>query len=87
MAPCSSHLVCLPSESVLWCACASTLLPQLSEEARLAGGSWQPLIPEEHPGIAEVKWCRWGRGQWQGKRASHFVLPNASQHGMVNTAM
>ncbi|PRW56079.1 NUDIX hydrolase domain-like [Chlorella sorokiniana] len=36
-------------------ACARA---ELSEEARLAGGSWQPLIPEEHPGIAEVKWCR-----------------------------
>lgn len=31
---------------------------ELSEEARLAGGAWEPLIPEGHPGIAEVKWCR-----------------------------
>lgn len=31
---------------------------RLSEEARLAGGSWEPLLPVGHPGIAEVKWCR-----------------------------
>ena len=31
---------------------------RLSEEARLAGGTWEPLLPEGHPGIAEVKWCR-----------------------------
>lgn len=33
---------------------------ELSEEARLAGGTWVPLMREGHPGIPEVKWCRWG---------------------------
>lgn len=37
-------------------ACARS---ELSEEARLAGGTWELLVPEGHPGIAEVKWCRW----------------------------
>lgn len=23
----------------------------------LAGGKWLPLLPPEHPGLAEVKWC------------------------------
>ena len=36
-------------------ACARA---ELSEEARLAGGAWLPLLPEGHPGIAEIKWGR-----------------------------
>ncbi len=31
---------------------------ELSEEARLRGGSWHPLLPDGHPGILEAKWCR-----------------------------
>ncbi|KAI3436829.1 hypothetical protein D9Q98_006239 [Chlorella vulgaris] len=31
---------------------------EMSEEAQLAGGTWVPLMPEGHPGIPEVKWCR-----------------------------
>jgi len=34
-------------------ACARA---ELSEEARLKGGSWHSLLPPEHPGLAEVKW-------------------------------
>jgi hypothetical protein len=33
---------------------------EMSEEAQLAGGTWVPLMPEGHPGIPEVKWCRCG---------------------------
>ena len=28
-----------------------------SWQAYLLGGKWQPLLAEDHPGIAEVKWC------------------------------
>ena len=35
-------------------ACAAA---ELSEEARLAGGRWVELVPPEHPGIGETKWC------------------------------
>lgn len=35
-------------------ACAAS---ELSEEARLAGGEWIPLLPEGHRGISELKWC------------------------------
>ncbi|CAK0779473.1 hypothetical protein CVIRNUC_004783 [Coccomyxa viridis] len=31
---------------------------ELSEEAHLSGGEWVELLEPEHPGIAEVKWCR-----------------------------
>jgi len=31
---------------------------ELAEEARLAGGTWHALLPDEHPGILESKWCR-----------------------------
>lgn len=31
---------------------------ELSEEAHLAGGAWHPLLPEGHPGFAEIKWGR-----------------------------
>lgn len=34
-------------------ACARA---ELSEEARLAGGAWQRLLPPGHAGLAEVKW-------------------------------
>lgn len=44
-----------PRKHASWQACARA---ELSEEAHLEGGTWQPLVPEEHPGIAEVKWCR-----------------------------
>ena len=27
------------------------------QQACLHGGTWQPLLAEDHPGIAEVKWC------------------------------
>ena len=59
---------------------------QLSEEARLAGGSWQPLIPEEHPGIAEVKWCRWvgvtGKPvvAYMAGSSGRSMLPHVSGH-------
>ena len=26
-------------------------------QAMLAGGEWHQLVPEGHPGLAEVKWC------------------------------
>jgi len=29
----------------------------LGLQALLQGGSWHSLLPEGHPGIAEVKWC------------------------------
>ena len=29
---------------------------ELSEEARLTGGQWIPLLPDSHPGIYELKW-------------------------------
>ncbi|KAL4457906.1 hypothetical protein ABPG75_012771 [Micractinium tetrahymenae] len=44
-----------PRKHASYEACARA---ELSEEAQLAGGTWEPLIPESHPGIAEVKWCR-----------------------------
>jgi len=31
---------------------------ELAEEARLCGGTWHALLPEDHPGILESKWCR-----------------------------
>ncbi|CAI5526437.1 unnamed protein product [Closterium sp. Naga37s-1] len=31
---------------------------ELSEEARLRGGQLVRLIPEDHPGLLEVKWCK-----------------------------
>ncbi|WIA21290.1 hypothetical protein OEZ85_000523 [Tetradesmus obliquus] len=30
---------------------------ELSEEAWLAGGQWHRLLPADHPGMPEVKWC------------------------------
>lgn len=33
-----------------------TLLPRA--QARLKGGTWTSLLPEGHPGVPEVKWCR-----------------------------
>jgi hypothetical protein len=27
-------------------------------QAHLSGGQWVELLQPEHPGIAEVKWCR-----------------------------
>lgn len=27
-------------------------------QACLKGGEWHSLLPDHHPGIAEVKWCR-----------------------------
>ena len=27
-------------------------------QAHLSGGQWVELLAPEHPGIAEVKWCR-----------------------------
>lgn len=27
-------------------------------QAHLSGGEWVELLAAEHPGIAEVKWCR-----------------------------
>lgn len=29
---------------------------ELSEEAHLAGGTYTRLVPDDHPGICEVKW-------------------------------
>lgn len=61
-------------------ACASA---ELSEEARLAGGAWVPLLPPDHPGIPEIKWGRcvpWLDGQQGGCRCSLPALrdlPNA----------
>jgi hypothetical protein len=26
-------------------------------KARLTGGAWSRLLPDDHPGLAEVKWC------------------------------
>ena len=34
-------------------ACARA---ELSEEAHLAGGRWEALLPAGHAGLAEVKW-------------------------------
>ena len=31
---------------------------ELSEEARLEGGRWTRLLPFDHPGVLEAKWCR-----------------------------
>ncbi|KAH9316147.1 hypothetical protein KI387_024774, partial [Taxus chinensis] len=31
---------------------------ELSEEAQLQGGNLVKLIPDDHPGLLEVKWCR-----------------------------
>ena len=30
---------------------------ELSEEARLEGGRWTRLLPADHPGVLEAKWC------------------------------
>ena len=30
---------------------------ELAEEARLGGGAWESLLPADHPGLPEVKWC------------------------------
>jgi len=43
-----------PRKHTDWLQCAKS---ELSEEALLQGGSWHSLLPEGHPGIAEVKWC------------------------------
>lgn len=68
-----------PRKHASYEACARA---ELSEEARLAGGTWEPLIPEGHPGIAEVKWCRWAclggcaAAQGQGRLMLwQFLLP------------
>lgn len=34
-----------------------TAVFELEEEANLAGGQWHALLPPNHPGIPEVKWC------------------------------
>mmetsp|Transcript_16351 Transcript_16351/g.27233 ORF Transcript_16351/g.27233 Transcript_16351/m.27233 type:complete len:202 (+) Transcript_16351:98-703(+) len=31
---------------------------ELSEEAQLRGGTWHRLLPDDHPGVLEAKWCR-----------------------------
>ena len=31
---------------------------ELSEEAYLKGGEWVNLLPKDHPGVLESKWCR-----------------------------
>ena len=31
---------------------------EMQAQAHLSGGEWRELLPPEHPGIAEVKWCR-----------------------------
>ena len=31
---------------------------ELSEEAHLTGGTWHNLLPPDHPGVLEAKWCR-----------------------------
>ena len=31
---------------------------ELSEEAYLKGGEWVNLLPQDHPGVLESKWCR-----------------------------
>ena len=31
---------------------------ELSEEAQLEGGRWTRLLPADHPGVLEAKWCR-----------------------------
>lgn len=31
---------------------------ELSEEAGLHGGTWVRLLPDDHPGVLETKWCR-----------------------------
>ena len=31
---------------------------ELSEEAQLRGGEWVCLLPPDHPGVLEAKWCR-----------------------------
>lgn len=30
---------------------------QNATQAWLTGGRWVPLLPPEHPGLSEVKWC------------------------------
>ncbi|KAJ3157817.1 hypothetical protein HDU89_000196 [Geranomyces variabilis] len=35
-----------------------TAKSELSEESRLSGGTWISLLPEDHEGIGELKWCR-----------------------------
>ncbi|PSC72803.1 hypothetical protein C2E20_4083 [Micractinium conductrix] len=44
-----------PRKHTSYEACAKA---ELSEEAHLAGGAWHPLLPEGHPGFAEIKWGR-----------------------------
>ncbi|EFN58472.1 hypothetical protein CHLNCDRAFT_140491 [Chlorella variabilis] len=44
-----------PRKHASYEACARA---ELSEEAHLAGGAWVSLMPDGHPGIPEVKWCR-----------------------------
>ncbi|KAI9017380.1 hypothetical protein BC832DRAFT_588645 [Gaertneriomyces semiglobifer] len=39
--------------SILECA-----RQELSEESRLTGGDWISLLPNDHPGIGELKWSR-----------------------------
>ena len=41
----------MPAASPQACARA-----ELSEEAHLAGGEWRRLLPDDHAGLAEVKW-------------------------------
>lgn len=78
-APCSHRCTApSPRPAAQWCLPTGAYDPrkhasyldcaraELSEEANLAGGAWEPLVPEEHPGIAEVKWCRWGDGWGAG---------------------
>ena len=48
-----------PRKHASYEACARA---ELSEEAHLAGGAWVSLMPDGHPGIPEVKWCRCGPG-------------------------
>ena len=31
---------------------------ELNEEAGLRGGTWIRLLPDDHPGVLETKWCR-----------------------------
>ena len=36
---------------------AATAAAELSEECRLTGGTLLRLLPEDHPGLLETKWC------------------------------
>ena len=40
------------------CTLLAAAKAELSEEARLAGGTWHSLLPEGHAGVLESKWCR-----------------------------